>query len=261
MARRSARTAGDTPRLRGAHHAVALAVLAGRKCEDRTARHRGASGDGAPCQAGNDCARHRLPPRADDLSRRICGTLRKRARISRLSDGVAAASVGRHRFRACQRHLPVGPSAGSFATFRRWHLRSRLGNRRRPAALCQSDRRHGSGANRLTHVLWTGKPTVAGATARNAVVYGEKAIDRSPCGTGTSARMAQWAAQGRLAVGDSFVHESIIGSLFSGRVEDAVRVVSLDAIVPSIGGWARKTRFNTIFIDDRDPFAHGFTVA
>jgi 4-hydroxyproline epimerase len=113
---------------------------------------------------------------------------------------------------------------------------------------------------RLTHILWTGAPTVEGATARNAVFYGDKAIDRSPCGTGTSARMAQWAALGRLKPGDAFVHESIIGSLFNGRVESATRVGNLDAIVPSIGGWARQTGINTIFIDDRDPFAHGFSV-
>ena len=112
----------------------------------------------------------------------------------------------------------------------------------------------------LSHILWTGKPTVPGAHARNAVFYGEKAIDRSPCGTGTSARMAQLAAKGKLAVGDEFHHESIIGSIFKGRVEVAVTVAGREAIVPSIAGWARQTGINTIFIDDRDPFAHGFVV-
>ena len=113
--------------------------------------------------------------------------------------------------------------------------------------------------NRLTHVLWTGAPR-HGGTARNAVFYGDKAIDRSPCGTGTSARMAQIAAKGKLAVGDEFVHESIIGSLFKGRVEAATTVANRPAIIPSIAGWARMTGYNTIFIDDRDPFAHGFVV-
>ena len=112
----------------------------------------------------------------------------------------------------------------------------------------------------LSHILWTGKPTMPGAHARNAVFYGEKAIDRSPCGTGTSARMAQLAAKGKLAVGDEFHHESIIGSIFKGRVEAAVTVAGREAIVPSIAGWARQTGINTIFIDDRDPFAHGFVV-
>ncbi len=112
----------------------------------------------------------------------------------------------------------------------------------------------------LSHILWTGKPTVPGAHARNAVFYGDKAIDRSPCGTGTSARMAQLAAKGKLAVGDEFHHESIIGSIFKGRVEAATTVAGREAIVPSVAGWARQTGINTIFIDDRDPFAHGFVV-
>lgn len=114
--------------------------------------------------------------------------------------------------------------------------------------------------NGLSHIEWTGAPTVPGAHARNAVFYGEKAIDRSPCGTGTSARMAQLVAKGRLKVGDEFWHESIIGSVFKGRVEAATTVAGRNAIVPSIAGWARQTGFNTIFIDDRDPFAHGFVV-
>jgi 4-hydroxyproline epimerase len=114
--------------------------------------------------------------------------------------------------------------------------------------------------NRLSHILWTGKPTKSEAHARNAVFYGEKAIDRSPCGTGTSARMAQLAARGELKAGDSFVHESVIGSLFHGRVEADVQVADKKGIIPSIAGWARMTGYNTIFIDDRDPFAHGFVV-
>lgn len=114
--------------------------------------------------------------------------------------------------------------------------------------------------NGLSHVMWTGVPSVAGAHAKNAVFYGDKAIDRSPCGTGTSARMAQWAALGKLKAGDAFVHESIIGSVFNGRVERMVKCGPYDAIIPSIEGWARMTGYNTIFIDDRDPFAHGFEV-
>lgn len=113
----------------------------------------------------------------------------------------------------------------------------------------------------LSHILWTGQPTQPGADARNAVFYGDKAIDRSPCGTGTSARMAQLAARGALRPGDDFVHESIIGSLFHGRVEAVAEVGGRPGIIPSIGGWARVTGFNTIFIDARDPYAHGFVVA
>ena len=112
----------------------------------------------------------------------------------------------------------------------------------------------------MSHLLWTGKPKQPGSDARNAVFYGTKAIDRSPCGTGTSSRMAQWAAHGKLKKGDSFVHESIIGSQFIGRVEDTTTVGGFDAIVPSIEGWARVTGYNHIMIDDDDPYAHGFSV-
>jgi 4-hydroxyproline epimerase len=113
----------------------------------------------------------------------------------------------------------------------------------------------------LSHVMFTGAPTKPGSSARNAVFYGDKAIDRSPCGTGTSARMAQWAAQGRLKPGERFVHESIIGSEFVGRIEGLTTVGDRDAIIPSIEGWARMTGYNTIFVDDRDPYWRGFQVA
>ncbi|MDX2249781.1 MAG: 4-hydroxyproline epimerase [Bacteroidia bacterium] len=114
--------------------------------------------------------------------------------------------------------------------------------------------------NGLSHILWTGDTLSPDADARNAVFYGDKAIDRSPCGTGTSARMAQWAAQGKLNVGDSFVHESFIGSKFTGRVESTARVGEYEGIVPSVEGWAMVTGYNTIVIDDDDPYAHGFQV-
>jgi len=112
----------------------------------------------------------------------------------------------------------------------------------------------------ISHILWTGAPRDPAAQARNAVFYGDKAIDRSPCGTGTSARMAQLAARGELQAGDDFVHESIIGSLFRGRIEATAKVGNHTGIVPSVEGWARITGFNTIFIDERDPYALGFQV-
>jgi 4-hydroxyproline epimerase len=112
----------------------------------------------------------------------------------------------------------------------------------------------------VSHVMWTGAARNPRAHARNAVFYGDRAIDRSPCGTGTSARMAQLAARGRLRAGDDFVHESIIGSLFEGRVEAMTEIGGRAAIRPSIAGWARMHGLNTIFVDERDPFAHGFQV-
>ena len=112
----------------------------------------------------------------------------------------------------------------------------------------------------LSHLLWTGKTLAVDSTARNAVFYGDKAIDRSPCGTGTSARMAQWYAKGKLKKGDAFIHESIIGSKFTGRIEEETTVNGKPAIVPSIEGWAIVTGYNTIIIDDEDPYSHGFQV-
>jgi 4-hydroxyproline epimerase len=112
----------------------------------------------------------------------------------------------------------------------------------------------------VSHVLWADKPKGEGADGRNAVFYGERAIDRSPCGTGTSARLAHLAATGRLKVGDRFVHESYIGSRFIGRVEAATELAGQPAIIPSIEGSAVSTGFNTIWIDREDPFWSGFTV-
>lgn len=115
--------------------------------------------------------------------------------------------------------------------------------------------------NGCSHILWTGKPIHKNSTARNAVFYGDKAIDRSPCGTGTSARMAQWHAKGKLKQGEEFIHESIIGSKFVGRIEEITELAGKPAIVPSVEGWAKIYGFNTITIDPTDdPYAHGFQV-
>jgi 4-hydroxyproline epimerase len=112
----------------------------------------------------------------------------------------------------------------------------------------------------VSHVLWADEPRGEGADGRNAVFYGDKAIDRSPCGTGTSARLAHLAASGRLFPGDRFVHESYIGSRFVGRVERTTTLGDQSAIIPSIEGSAIATGFNTIWIDRADPFWEGFQV-
>ncbi len=112
-----------------------------------------------------------------------------------------------------------------------------------------------------SHILWTGAVLDKSSTGRNAVFYGEKAIDRSPCGTGTSARMAQWYAKGKLKKADVFIHESIIGSKFAGRIEEELELAGKPAIRPSVEGWAKIYGHNKIWIDkDDDPYAHGFQV-
>ena len=112
----------------------------------------------------------------------------------------------------------------------------------------------------VSHILWADAPKGQGADGRNAVFYGDKAIDRSPCGTGTSARLAHLFDQGRLKVGDRFVHESYIGSRFTGRVEATAGIGDISGIIPSIEGSAVATGFNTIWIDRADPFWAGFQV-
>jgi 4-hydroxyproline epimerase len=112
----------------------------------------------------------------------------------------------------------------------------------------------------VSHVLWADRPKGEGADGRNAVFYGEKAIDRSPCGTGTSARLAHLWSKGRLRLGDRFVHESYIGSRFIGGVEAETTVGGRPAILPSVQGSAWQTGMNTLCIDDEEPFPEGFTV-
>lgn len=112
----------------------------------------------------------------------------------------------------------------------------------------------------VSHILWADLPLADDADGRNAVFYGDKAIDRSPCGTGTSARLAHLAATGRLSVGDRFVHESYIGSRFIGRVEAETMLGDTPAIIPSVEGSAIATGFNTIWIDRADRFWEGFQV-
>jgi len=112
----------------------------------------------------------------------------------------------------------------------------------------------------VTHMLWTGAVLDPTSSGRNAVFYGDKAIDRSPCGTGTSARMAQLHARGKLNVGEEYIHESFIGSKFIGRIEAETNIGDQQAIIPSIKGWAKVFGYNTITIDEEDPYAFGFQV-
>ncbi|MDQ6530871.1 4-hydroxyproline epimerase [Flavobacterium sp. LHD-85] len=113
----------------------------------------------------------------------------------------------------------------------------------------------------VSHMLWTGSPIDSTSSGRNAVFYGDKAIDRSPCGTGTSARMAQLHAKGKLKKGEEFIHESYIGSKFIGKVVEETSIGDIPAIVPSIQGWAKVYGYNNIIIDESDdPYAFGFQV-
>lgn len=111
------------------------------------------------------------------------------------------------------------------------------------------------------HVIWCDAPKNVTAHGRSAVFYGDKGIDRSPGGTGTSARMAQLFGKSQLQIGDVYRNESLIGTIFEGKVESAVDVGGFEGMLPSVGGWAEIIGHNTIFVDDEDPLAHGFQLA
>ena len=104
----------------------------------------------------------------------------------------------------------------------------------------------------VDHVELFGPPTVPGANSRNFVLCPGKAYDRSPCGTGTSAKLACLAADGKLAEGEAWVQESVIGSTFTGRYRREG-----DRIIPIITGTAFVNADLTQWIDERDPFAWG----
>lgn len=112
----------------------------------------------------------------------------------------------------------------------------------------------------VKHCMWTGRPSRPGSDGRSVVIAGESLVDRSPCGTGTSARIAQRVARGVLEVGQPFVHESVIGSQFTGCAVNEVRVGDLNAVVPTVEGSAWITGLNTIFVNDDDPYPEGFRV-
>ncbi|HEV2999963.1 MAG TPA: proline racemase family protein [Solirubrobacteraceae bacterium] len=104
-------------------------------------------------------------------------------------------------------------------------------------------------------------PGADGADARAATTIHPGWLDRSPCGTGTSARMAQLHARGALAVGGEFVNESVIGTRFTGRVLSETTVAGRPAIVPEITGRAWITGIGQYLLDPTDPFPAGFRLA
>jgi proline racemase len=109
----------------------------------------------------------------------------------------------------------------------------------------------------VRHVIFTA-PGRDGADARAAVSIHPGWLDRSPCGTGTSARLAQLHARGALGVGDAFVSESVLGTRFTGRIVEETEVAGLPAIVPEITGRAWITGMGQYLLDPEDPFPAGF---
>lgn len=98
------------------------------------------------------------------------------------------------------------------------------------------------------------------ANYQNVVIFGDGQVDRSPCGTGTSAKLATLYAKGELAVGEKFIYESILGTLFEGEIVEETVVGDYKAIVPQISGSAYIFGFNTFLIDPKDPLRNGFVL-
>lgn len=96
------------------------------------------------------------------------------------------------------------------------------------------------------------------ADLRNVVVFGQGQVDRSPCGTGTSAKLATLYSKGKLKKGEEFVYESIASTLFKGKILDVTKVGEYDAVIPQITGSAYITGFCQYVIDEDDPVKHGF---
>jgi proline racemase len=112
--------------------------------------------------------------------------------------------------------------------------------------------------NACTHVEFFGQPTLPEAHVKNTVLFGDVGIDRSPCGTGTSAKVACLYAKGKLQLDEEFIHESITGSVFKARAVEESRVGDYRAVIPEVTGSAHIMGLNQIFIDPDDPLKHGF---
>ena len=117
-----------------------------------------------------------------------------------------------------------------------------------------------AGLTGLYGVIFTGPPHDPEAHLRNLTVFADAEVDRSPCGTGTSAVMAVLDAMGLLPTGEAFVHESLIGTLFRGRIVHRTQVGELPAIVPEIEGSAWITGEHTFYINEDDPLREGFRI-
>jgi proline racemase len=116
----------------------------------------------------------------------------------------------------------------------------------------------GEQSHGLLYIQFYGPPGRPDADLKNTVVVAPAALDRSPCGTGTSARLANLHARGALALGQRFVHESIIGTVFESRIVEVTRVGSYDAVIPEIRGRAWLTGINQLVVRADDPFPSGF---
>lgn len=112
--------------------------------------------------------------------------------------------------------------------------------------------------NGLTHMEFYTDPVHPEADVKNTVIVPPGGIDRSPCGTGTSAKVATLYKKGQLGMNESFIHESIVGSLFKARVLEVTKVKDIDAVIPEITGAAWLMGMHRFYYNEEDPLKEGF---
>lgn len=115
--------------------------------------------------------------------------------------------------------------------------------------------------NKIELVEIYGQPKNKDANCQNIVVFGDGQVDRSPCGTGTCAKMAVLYAKGELAIGEDFVHESVLETTLTGCILNKTRIGNFEAIIPQITGSAYITGFNNLVINQDDPLKFGFRLS
>jgi len=109
--------------------------------------------------------------------------------------------------------------------------------------------------------MLTDEPELPGSDGKNIVVFGRGQFDRSPCGTGTSAKLSVMYSKGLVGPGEEFVHESIINTTYRARIVETTRVGPHEAVVPEVTGRAFITQFSTVVVDPEDPLWRGFSAA
>lgn len=110
----------------------------------------------------------------------------------------------------------------------------------------------------LTHIEFFTDPVHPDADVKNTVIVPPGGIDRSPCGTGTSAKVATMYTRDELAIDEEFIHESIVGSLFKARILEVIKIKDYDAVIPEVTGSAWMMGMHRYYYDERDPVREGY---
>jgi len=113
---------------------------------------------------------------------------------------------------------------------------------------------------KISHSMLTDEPELPNSNGKDTVLFGKGQFDRSPCGTGTSARISSLYSKGLLKLNEDFIHESIINTQFKARILKTTKVGSYDAIIPEITGRAFITQISQLILNPDDPFKNGFTL-